>query len=100
MNLSAEVKKYIQHKTTLANHSVHYLNNGRMLALRYANELLQLFCFQKQYLTQQDIARFILQNKQHLKEILPYEENKSYKSSLKKLNEIIEYSQQLLKPKT
>ncbi len=100
MNLSAEVKRYVKHKTNIANYSAHYLNMGRMASLRFANELLQLFCMQKQYLTEHDIARFVLQNKQHLKEILPHPENKSYNSSLNNFNKMIDFAQQILKPKT
>ena len=99
MNLAAEVKRYIKHKTVLANHSNHYLNTSVLMALRYANELLQLFCQQQYYLTEHDVARYVLQNKMHLQNILPHSENNSYKSSLNNLTKIIEHSQTILKPK-
>jgi len=100
MNLAAEVTKYIKHKVVLADVSNHYLEIARLQALQYCHSLKQMFCYQKQHLTPQDIARFVLQNKQHLFKILPHEENKSYKSSLEKYNKIIAEGELLLKPKT
>lgn len=98
MNLKLEICKYIKHKVVLANVSSHYLNFQRLNALQYCDSLLKLFKYQGQYLTERDIATFILQNKQHLQMILPAEANKSYKSSFIKYNELIEYSTNLFKP--
>lgn len=99
MDLSREVTKYIKHKVVLANVSNHYLQFQRLQALQYCDSLRQLFCRQREYLSTQDVARFVLQNKSHLLAILPAEANKSYKSSLEKINAIVAYSQEILKPK-
>jgi len=101
MNLAAEVKTYIKHKRNIADNSTgpHYLNFQRMAALQRCWTLLNLFCYQLQYLTPHDVARFVLQSKQDLFTILPAEENKSYKSQLDKYNKIIEFAQNTLKPK-
>jgi hypothetical protein len=100
MQLASKVRKYIQHKKHLADHSTYFMNNTQLVALQFCDMLLSLLCRQKQYLTEQDVARFVLQNKQHLFNILPVENNKSYQSSLENYNWIIERSQELLKPKT
>ena len=99
MDLIREVTRYIKHKVVLANVSNHYLNFQRLQSLQYCDSLRQLFCRQQQYLSKQDVARFVLQNKNHLFAILPAEGNKSYKSSLDKYNAILTYSQEILKPK-
>lgn len=99
MNLKQQICKYIQHKVVLANVSSHYLNFQRLNALQFCDSLLKLFKYQAQHLTERDIAKYILQNKQHLQMILPAEGNKSYQSSYKNLTEMIEYSQNLISPK-
>jgi len=97
MDLLTEINRYIKHKVILARTSAHYLHIPRLQALQYADSLRQLFCSQRQYLTQQDVARYILQNKQHLLAILPAEQNHSYQSQYQKINEIITAAQKLLK---
>lgn len=96
MKLKEQICKYIQHKKVLANVSKHYMNFQILNALQFCDSLLTLFKYQSQYLTERDIANYILQNKQHLQMILPAEGNKSYQSSCKNLNEMIEYSQNLI----
>lgn len=102
MNLAQEVKKYIKHKVILANVkkvNPHYMYIPRLNALQFCDSLMRLFCYQAQNLTQYDIARYVLQNKQHLEMILPNPNNKSYESSFKKYHEIIDFSNEILKPK-
>lgn len=99
MNLKLQICKYIKHKVVLANVSSHYMNFRRLQALQYCDSLMKLFTYQAQHLTERDIATYILQNKQHLEMILPAEGNKSYLSSCTNLTEMVEYSQNLLKPK-
>jgi hypothetical protein len=100
MDLAREVTKYIKHKIHLADHSPFYMDPGALVALQFCYGLVQLFCRQKQYLTKQDIARFVIQNKNHLFNILPSPNNKSYTSSLEKYNSIIAESELTLKPKS
>lgn len=100
MNLAQQVKKYIKHKQNIADNSLHYLNFQRLAALQRCHVLMHLFCFQLQHLTKHDIARYVLQYKNDLFMILPHEENKSYKSQLAKLDTMIAYCNEVLKPKT
>lgn len=99
MDLASEISRYIKHKLVLANYSNHYLNLNILHSLQEADMLLKLFCRQKQYLTTHDIARFILQNKNNLLNILPSSANKSYESSYKKINNILQHAEQTLKPR-
>ncbi len=100
MNLFLELNKYINHKKKLADVSPYYFDSNILLSLGVVCQWQFFIKKQREYYKDRDIARIILNDKQHFINILPCTENKSYKSSLEKITQIIEFSTQILKPKT
>lgn len=94
-----KVKRYINHKIVLSKNSTWYNNPKQKIAIEHAWYLMKSFCNDAPYLKDQDVARLVIANRQHLFNIIPAELNPSYKSSLTNYNEIIKESEKLLLPK-
>jgi len=94
--LSNKVKRYINHKVILSRKSDWYSGPVVKLSLEHAYYLLKTFCKDTAYLTDKQIAIMVLQNKKHLFNILPNQNNRSYQSSLTNYTELITQSEMLL----
>lgn len=97
-NLSYKVKRYINHKVILSRKSDWYSGPMVKLSLEHAYYLLRTFCKDAAYLTDKQIALMVIQNKKHLFNILPNQNNRSYQSSLTNYTELITQSEKLLNP--
>ena len=97
--LIKKVKRFINHKIVLSTKSTWYNNAKQRISIEHAYYLMRSFCKDAAYLKPQDVARLVIQNKHHLFNILPADQNPSFQSSLTNYNEIIKESELLLAPK-
>lgn len=93
--LLPEVVKYINHKLKLAQVSTYYRRPGLQQSLQWAYNFKNYLRFQANG-NEKYIAQNLLACQSHLKNLLPAEANKSYRSSLDNYNKILNTCKQLL----
>lgn len=97
--LSQDAFKYLTHKLHLADVSGYYRRPEVKSSILWAQSMVQNLKFNAQCLSERQLAHTLILGQKHLQNLLPYRENKSYESSLKNLNKIIEHCSNLLSPK-
>lgn len=97
--LSADAFKYLSHKLHLADVSIYYRRPQAKASIMWAQSMVQTLRFNVHQMNERQLAHTLILGQKHLENLLPYRDNKSYDSSLKNLNKIIEQCSKLLAPK-
>ena len=94
-----DVSKYLAHKLHLAETSFYYKRPEAKQSIQWAYSMSQYLKFQARQISERDLAYMLKNAKQHLENLLPYPENKSFTSSQNNLQKILSKCSELLQPK-
>lgn len=97
--LSQDTFRYLSHKLHLADVSGYYRRPEVKSSIMWAQSMLQTLKFNS-LMNERELAHTLICGQKHLENLLPYRDNKSYDSSLKALQKIINHCSELLRPKT
>lgn len=94
-----DVSKYLSHKIHLAETSPWYKQASMQSSIQWAYSMQQFLRFKGRQLREQELALMLRPCTRHLENLVPSPNNKSYKSSIEKLNQIINRCREVLQPK-
>lgn len=97
-SLDKRLYKFITHSEVLEKVSIHYNKMAFSVALDKARELKRSIVYHDYQTPKKVLAKMILSHEKSLYAILPSTKNTSYRSSLQKLQGMIEEARKILNP--
>ncbi len=90
------LKKWVRHKIKLAGCSTAYLEPEKQTAMKQLKNAFNRFLLNDKFFTVQQIARRLINNEEILNTVLPIPGNPSYESSLRLLQDLLQYSKNII----
>lgn len=92
----AEIRRYLQHKQVLSGISGYYKRANIAHSLATCNQAFTNVVNDASAYSLKKVCELVIINKEHLRNILPIQNNKSYANCLARINYIESYAKQFL----